>query len=252
VGTCSQAERLMSAKTWLLQMLEAVIQEQYAFLAACTKADLAEIGTLHDWSRTSPKAIVSHNTMWNKKLLGNCRAALQGLKPAPFSDGTRLNDQNFLEQVGQSLEHVLKDSIQTIDSFVQLIQTTSEVQFTTTELFGGQTRPLWRMLPGTILVHPILHFVIFEASKGHFECASVTSQRLFDLTKNMGGEDTRGVAHYNLACCHAKIGWVDKAIQHLSQAIGMLPPLLESAKQDPHLSSLHGSPQFAALCGLPS
>jgi hypothetical protein len=237
----------MSKKTWLLQMLGAVAQEQAAFLAACTKADLAEIGTLHDWSRTSPKAIVSHNTMWNQKLLHNCRAALQGLEPSPFADGARFNDQNYLEQVGRSLELVLEDAKQTCDDFVQLVQATSEAQLTTTSLFAGQTRPLWRMLPGVILVHPILHYLIFEVSHGQTERAAATSQRLFVMTQDMGGEDTQGLAHYNLACCQAKMGQFEKAINSLLQAVSFMPHLLKPAKQDPHLSRLHGLPAFEAL-----
>jgi hypothetical protein len=237
----------MSVKTWLLQMLAAVAQEQAAFLAARSEAELATVGTLRDWSRTSPKAIVSHNDMWNKKLLRNCHAALVGLEPTPFSDGARLNDQNHLEQEGLSLDDVFSAAKQTQDAFVKLVEETPEVQFTKTNLYPGQTRPLWRSLPGTILIHPILHYVIFEASNGHFDRASATSQRLFDLTQNMGGEDTRGVAHYNLACCSAKIGRHEAAVQHLSHAIVLLPHLLESAKQDPHLSTLHGLPAFEAL-----
>jgi hypothetical protein len=63
----------------------------------------------------------------------------------------------------------------------------------------------------------------------------------------MGGEDTRGVALYNLACCSAKIGRLEEAIQNLSLATSLMPHLLESAKQDPHLSKLHGLPEFVVL-----
>jgi tetratricopeptide (TPR) repeat protein len=237
----------MELKIWLLQMLESVAAEQQTFLESRTQAELASLGTLHNWSSTSPKAIISHCDMWNKKLLENCRLALQGLEPIPFSDGQRTNDLEYTEHRQHSLADVRLEAKATLDGFVQLVQATETQQLEATDLYAGQTRPLWRTLPGVILIHPVLHYVIFEATNGNSSRATETSQRLFDLSKNMGGQDTRGMAFYNLACCNAKIGQFAAAIENLSEAIELLPHLLESARKDPHLSKLHGLSAFKEL-----
>jgi hypothetical protein len=232
---------------WLEKMLQAVGAEQDAFVAAQSSAELANLGELETWSRTSPKAIVSHCDMWNKKLLENCCAALAGLEPTPFSDGQRNNDLEYTQRRDTPLADVLEASHNTLSSFLELVQQTDAALWVSTDLFVGQTRPLWRTLPGVMLIHPVLHYVMFDAANGATERATATSLRLFDLTQNMGGTDTRGVAFYNLAACEAKLGRLETAIQHLAQAGELQPHLLESARQDPHLSKLHGLPAFEAL-----
>jgi hypothetical protein len=237
----------MEQTRWLEKMLHAVDAEQAAFVAARSEAELANLGELETWSSTSPKAIISHCDMWNKKLLENCRAALRGQTPTPFSDGARNNDLEYTKQRAAPLADVLADAQQTLSSFLELVQQTDAALWVDTHLFAGQTRPLWRTLPGVLLVHPVLHYVIFDAANGATDRAAATSQRLFDLTQNMGGTDTRGVAFYNLACCSAKLGQLETAIRHLAQAASFQPHLLESARHDPHLSKLHGLPAFETL-----
>jgi hypothetical protein len=237
----------MEQTRWLEKMLQAVGAEQDAFVSARSSAELIQRGQLDNWSRTSPKAIISHCDMWSKKLLENCRAALAGLEPTPFSDGQRNNDLEYTKYRDTPLSDVLLEAQNTISSFLELVRQTDASLWTATNLYAGQKRPLWCTLPGVMLIHPVLHYVMFDAANGATERAAATSQRLFDLTKNMGGEDTRGVAFYNLACCTAKLGQLEEAMQHLSQASRLQPHLLESAHQDPHLSNLHNLPAFAAL-----
>ena len=56
---------------------------------------------------------------------------------------------------------------------------------------------------------------------------------------------------YNLACCEARLGDVEPAFGHLERALEGRPDLVELARGDDDLASLHGDPRFESLVGAP-
>lgn len=54
---------------------------------------------------------------------------------------------------------------------------------------------------------------------------------------------------YNLACCEARLGNVEEAFAHLARALDGREDLVELARDDEDLASLHDDPRFEALTG---
>ncbi len=54
---------------------------------------------------------------------------------------------------------------------------------------------------------------------------------------------------YNLACCEARLGNVEEAFGHLSRALVGRDDLVELARGDEDLASLHDDPRFDGLVG---
>ena len=61
--------------------------------------------------------------------------------------------------------------------------------------------------------------------------------------------DDREVLTYNLACCEARLGETEDAIEHLRKSIELRPGLADNAREDDDLESLRSDPRFAELVG---
>ena len=60
-------------------------------------------------------------------------------------------------------------------------------------------------------------------------------------------DDTYGLAHYNLACVHARAGNVDKAAAYLLQAAAMEPEARKWASTDADFASVRNAPEIRQL-----
>jgi tetratricopeptide (TPR) repeat protein len=69
------------------------------------------------------------------------------------------------------------------------------------------------------------------------------------LVDALGQYEDQGVLLYNLACAEARLGNADAAFEHLAAGLKERPDLIEGAKSDSDLESLHGDPRFAELVG---
>lgn len=73
-----------------------------------------------------------------------------------------------------------------------------------------------------------------------------------ELLRSVVGEYEDGESiEYNLACCEARLGDVEKAFDHLGRALAGRPDLVELARGDDDLAALRGDPRFDALIGAP-
>lgn len=57
---------------------------------------------------------------------------------------------------------------------------------------------------------------------------------------------------YNLACCEARLGDVEKAFEHLGRSLAGRPDLVELARGDDDLAALRGDPRFDELVSVPA
>jgi hypothetical protein len=69
------------------------------------------------------------------------------------------------------------------------------------------------------------------------------------LVDALGQYEDQGVLLYNLACAEARLGNADAAFEHLAAGLKERPDLIEGAKTDADLESLHADPRFAELAG---
>jgi len=74
-----------------------------------------------------------------------------------------------------------------------------------------------------------------------------------EILRGVVGEYEDGESiEYNLACCEARLGDVESAFDHLERALVDRPDLVELARGDDDLASLHGDPRYDKLVGAPT
>jgi tetratricopeptide (TPR) repeat protein len=74
-----------------------------------------------------------------------------------------------------------------------------------------------------------------------------------EILRGVVGEYEDGESiEYNLACCEARLGDVEAAFDHLERALVDRPDLVELARGDDDLASLHGDPRYDELVGAPT
>jgi len=64
--------------------------------------------------------------------------------------------------------------------------------------------------------------------------------------------DDRAALTYNLACCEARLGETEAAIQHLGEALEMRASLADLAREDSDLDAIREDPRFDELVGAPA
>ena len=57
---------------------------------------------------------------------------------------------------------------------------------------------------------------------------------------------------YNLACCEARLGYIEQAFEHLERALVDRPDLVELARGDDDLAALREDSRYEALVGVPT
>jgi quercetin dioxygenase-like cupin family protein len=58
---------------------------------------------------------------------------------------------------------------------------------------------------------------------------------------------TEAIAFFNLACCEARLGRIDDALDHLAQALALDPRFVEVANEDEDFESIREEPRFKQL-----
>jgi len=64
--------------------------------------------------------------------------------------------------------------------------------------------------------------------------------------------DDRAALTYNLACCEARLGETDAAVEHLGAALELRPSLADLAREDSDLDAIREDPRFDELVGAPA
>jgi tetratricopeptide (TPR) repeat protein len=67
------------------------------------------------------------------------------------------------------------------------------------------------------------------------------------IVREIGEETGEPIAWFNLACCEARLGRTDDALEHLEQAIALDDRFAEQAKGDEDLESLRDDARFKKL-----
>ena len=73
-----------------------------------------------------------------------------------------------------------------------------------------------------------------------------------EILRGVVGQYEDGEAiEYNLACCEARLGDVERAFEHLERALPGRPDLVELARGDDDLAALRDDARFERLVGVP-
>jgi tetratricopeptide (TPR) repeat protein len=227
--------------------------EVRGFITSLSDDQRTAVGSFEHWSA---KDVIGHLTEWVARLVNDLNLASQlpdapHQVPASYDHIDETNAEIYRQYQALSWEDVnskLGQSFSQLNNHVQAA--TLDELADTRRIPWREGRPLWRMLVGTAVEHPILHLSYYHIAEGNLAEAIRLQEtcvaRLLELDDSPAW---RGLHIYNLACVQALSGQVEKALANLGEALQLAPDLNEWSKQDPDLVGLKDHPAYQALYG---
>jgi len=240
----------MIDKEKLIEALDFSYEEGRNFVASLTDKQRLASGASDHWSA---KDVIAHLTEWIARLLQDLELASQAdaphVIPSSYDTIDETNAEIYAQHQNQSWEEILEQMEESFRAVKTFAQAASETELADQKRIPWREgRPLWRMLVGTAVEHPILHLSYYQVENGDIAEAARLQETsvacLLDLDDSPGW---RGVQVYNLACIQSLSGQREKALVNLTEALQLTPDLAEWSKQDPDLVGLHDHPAYQAL-----
>ena len=237
----------MTLKTRLIDILNTMREQQLAFPEYLTEGERKQAGKPDDWSA---KDEIIHITVWANYHLDNLELILEGGTPpgpifAEIEDekNRSIFDEHKDTSWNQAFARV-NDTYDRIDDFVR--HHSDELLL---EIPPGEERPVWRIIAGSHIIHPMSHLWDYLQRHGYGEQVIALfgedfTARLADLVDD---EAWQGTVYYNLACIYAREGRKGEAIDTLARVFPLAPHLQDWSKEDSDLDGLRGDPAFKAL-----
>lgn len=237
-------------KEKLTQVLDYGYQQVCDFVADLSDEQRAAVGAPDRWSA---KDVVAHLTEWMARLAQDLEQVAQPesqrLIPPNYDDIDEANAEIYAQYQGQSWEEILVKTERSFAAIRDHAQAAAESELGDVHRIPWREgRPLWRMLVGAAVEHPVLHLGYYHLGNDNLAEAcrlqETTASRLLELDDS---PTWRGVQVYNLACIQALAGQKEKALVNLAEALHLMPDLSEWSRQDADLATLHDDPQYQAL-----
>jgi len=237
----------MELRSKLVELIEQTCQEEQALFARLSEGERAVRGEPDRWS---PKDTIAHVAAWKTRLAEDLAAAARGETPVRDEDFEAVNARIFEENRDRSWPEILDQAAEACRQLVEQVEKTSEPELGGTETLPWQgERPLWRVIVGTGIIHPIaMHLDPLLLQRGDKEYATDLQEEVAKLLGELDdSQNWQGLVRYNLACHHALAGETETAIEKLREALELNPKLTEWSKEDPDLASLREEPGYLAL-----
>jgi len=227
----------MTRKQTLISLRLLVYNLIHEFVHSLSPEEKEEQGSLKYWS---VKDNLYHIGLWDKRLVDNIRAAVNGTPQVDYSEYLKINDQDYTEyqkNSWQDVEEILQSSQHDL---LLALQSIPDEQLESVEfLEGSEGRPAWWVLSGFMLGHPVIHLTEYLVQHG---LAQQALKIMMDFTEAERALDNserwQGLMSYNQACYLALAGLKEEAQAKLAEALARHPGLEEWSKQDPDLASL--------------
>lgn len=240
----------MANKAKLIEVLDYGLGEVRSFVDTLSAEQRMAIGAVHHWSA---KDVLAHFTEWVTRLVSDLELAAQSGAPhAMPPNDDHIDDANaeiYAQHQGRAWEEILaqmEDSFSAVRAYA-LVATDKEVN-DRQPIPWREERPLWRMLVGSAVEHPLLHLGYYHIGNGNLTEAArlqeTLASRLLDLDDSPAW---RGAQVYNLACIQALSGEKEKALVNLAEALRLAPELIEWSKKDPDLVGLRQESAYEAI-----
>lgn len=241
----------MANKENLMDALSFSWMEVRNFVAALSEAQRTATGAMDHWSA---KDVIGHLTEWVVRLASDLELAGQAQGsphevPANYDHIDETNAEIYQQYAALSWEEVVARMERSFAALMVHAQAAGPGELDDTRRIPWREgRPLWRILVGTAVEHPILHLGYYHVGAGNIAEAArlqeASAARLLELDDSPGW---RGAQVYNLACIQALSGQEEKALANLGEALRLSPDLIEWSKQDADLAGLHDHPIYQAL-----
>jgi len=240
----------MANKGKLIEVLDYGLGEVRNFVASLSAEQRMEIGAVNRWSA---KDALAHFTEWTTRLASDLELAAQPdalhKVPTNYDNIDDANAEIYAQHHGRAWEEILaqmESSFSTVRDCA-LSATDQELE-DRQRIPWREGRPLWRMLVGSAVEHPLLHLGYYHIGNGNLTEAArlqeTLASRLLDLDDSPAW---RGAQVYNLACIQALSGEKEKALVNLAEALRLAPELIEWSKQDVDLAGLRQLPEYQSL-----
>jgi hypothetical protein len=237
----------MTLKTRLNEILNYMREQELAFPDYLTEEERNQTGSFDNWSA---KDEIIHMNVWANRHLDNLELILSG-GTAPDPIFGELEDQANREIFDTHKDYGWKQARQmvhdTYDRVTAYVNDSSEDLLLETP--PGEERPIWRMIAGSHITHPMIHLWSYLQRHEYNDLLIALFGENF-VARLVGMQDDktwRGTAYYNLACIYALSGEKEKAIAVLAKSLQLAPQMAEWSKQDSDLAALHNEPEFQEL-----
>jgi hypothetical protein len=237
----------MELKSKLIELIEHTSKEEQALFARLSEDERAVRGEPDRWS---PKDTVAHLAAWKTRMAEYLATAARGETPVRDEDYEAVNAKIFEENRDRSWSEILEGAAKASRQLVEQVEKTSESELRGTETLPWQgDRPLWRLIVGTGIIHPMaMHLGPLLLERGDKEYATELQEEAAKLLWELDeSQSWQGTVQYNLACHYALAGEIETAIEKLREALNLNPELTEWSKEDADLASLREEPGYKAL-----
>ncbi len=232
-----------TTKSKLVALLKTAHEEQRAFIAGLSDAQRSQVGTSERWSA---KDNLAHIAFWQQDQVQVQKALAHGESVPP--EKPKSNQAIFQEWRDRSWSDVVAAATESFTAWLALLESYSESDLITpNRLPPPCEKPLWRYILHSGYLHPMEHYADCYLEQGDLIRATMLQQKMAKDRANLGEDESRGIANYNLACFYAKTGQKSLALELLSSALKLAPSLVEWSKEDTDLVSLHDEPEYQAL-----
>ncbi len=236
----------MDLKPTLTRLFDQIADAEQEYIDSLTPAERQANGTLAAWA---PKETLAHMAVWQERTARNLNAGFHGGELVHYEDYLDLNDKDCLVNSQLSFDECLTKALTGRAMIRQLFDSLSESELLRVDVVPWQEgRPVWKVLIGNIVDHPVSHLCMLYNARGDQEKAlqlqEQTTQALLELDTDPVWQ---GTARYNLACVYALSQRKEKAIQLLEESLKLNPQLIDWSQKDTDLDSLRQEPAYLAL-----
>jgi len=236
----------MSLKESLIIALEQAYQQQREFVDSLPEAERPTTGTPDHWDA---KDIVTHNTVWQQRLVNELDSVARGEPMPVYGLDDDENAGIFAAHHDLDWEAVRRLMDETHTRLMTYVRGSEEAVLSDPARSPwGDNRTAWTRIAGNCIVHTLKHLATYDIEHGRPQRALQLAEDLPHLMlQDYNDAKGRGITLYNQGCLYALAGQPDRAVSKLGEALTLNPGLVEWSQQDPDLASLRGRDDYQAL-----
>ena len=236
----------MDLRERLQSLLQLANEEERTFITGLDKKERIETGKIDKWSA---KDIIAHIVYWNDYTVSNILATLRNENPDVRGDFNKINAEVFEVNKNKSWDDIIADLERVHNSAIECVKTIPDEMLVDSNTLPWQEgKTLWRIIAGSVYVHPIAHLAEYYFNRGDSNYAVKLHEQSATLARELSDSpEWLGVVIYNLACGYALSNQHKRAINELSKALKLNPDLIEWSKKDSDLDSIRKHNDYKSL-----
>lgn len=236
----------MDLRNRLMKLLEKGSELEKVFFESLSEDEIAASGTFEEWSASD---VLGHCAFWVQDTAVNMEKIRSGEEPKWIEDYNAKNKDIFNGAKDSDLETARAAFSKAVLNLQEEAHQLTEEQLEDTSYLGlEEQRPAWHHILGSGYLHILMHLADYWIKHGRGELVREAYREMEDLVLPLDDDPIwQGTVIYNRACMEALTGDTERALNSLKRAFDLRPDLIEWAKQDGDLVSLHGTPAYNQL-----